>query len=366
MARLIDFDENFKSDQNIPADTVIYNIKEGEFKIYGLYNPKEGSQFRRVPCDVAQNTSRGVYYNHTHTAGGRVRFKTDSSYIVLKAIFPTLCIMPHMAVTGSTSFDIYADNHYYKTFVPPIKYVDDEIKGVKGCVPTFDLNGGYESVVKFDDKKMRDIVINFPLYNDVSAVFIGLEKGCRLESGNEYKHKKPVVYYGSSITQGGCASRPGNSYQAIISRHLDCDFINLGFSGNAQAQPAMYEYISKLDMSVFVYDYDHNSPTKEHYEKTHSEMFNAIREKNPNLPIIMLTRPVYSAKMEDVQKRIEIAYKTYTDAKNSGDNNVYFINGINIGNSVDYDMMTVDGTHPNDFGFYCMAKEIEKVLKDLL
>lgn len=358
MKTIFDIDKNFKTNIKVPENTVFYNIREDKFKIYGLYNPCAEGQFRRIPEDVAKNTNDGLYFNHTHTAGGRVRFKTDSGYIVLKAVFPTSCAMPHMALTGSAGFDVYVNNGYYATFVPPIEY--------NGKTPVFDVTGGYASIVEFPCNEMRDIIINFPLYNDVSDVFLGLEEGSKTEKGNEYKHKVPVVFYGSSITQGGCASRPGNSYQAILSRHLDFDYINIGTSGSAKGEKAISDYIKNLEMSVFVYDYDFNAPTDEHLLNTHSRMFWEIREKNPDLPIIMLTRPAEYKNLKEAESRIKIVRETFEDAKRKGDKNVYFISGMDIMNSLDADCMTVDGCHPNDFGFYCMAMETEKILKGLL
>ena len=85
-----------------------------------------------------------------------------------------------------------------------------------------------------------------------------------LKDAPEYRIKKPVVYYGSSITQGGCASKPGSSYESILSRRFDCDYINLGFSGTAKGEDEIVDYIKGLEMSVFVMDYDHNAPTTEH------------------------------------------------------------------------------------------------------
>lgn len=114
-----------------------------------------------------------------------------------------------------------------------------------------------------------------------------------LKQAPKYAVKKPVVYYGSSITQGACASRPGNCYESILSRRLDCDYINLGFSGSAKGEDAIVDYIIGLDMSVFVMDYDYNAPTPEHLEKTHSKMFKAIRAEHPTLPIIIMPRPKF-------------------------------------------------------------------------
>jgi hypothetical protein len=133
------------------------------------------------------------------------------------------------------------------------------------------MQDGYESVIRFETRRKREITINFPLYSSVSALYIGLEENAVVEPSAGYKNKKPMVFYGSSITQGACASRPGNSYANIVSRTLGIDHINLGFSGNAKGEQTMADYIASLDMSVFVYDYDYNAPDPEHLQNTHQK-----------------------------------------------------------------------------------------------
>ena len=117
-------------------------------------------------------------------------------------------------------------------------------------------------------------------------------------------------------------------------------------------------------MSVFVYDYDHNAPTMAHLAATHEKMFLTIREANPTLPIVMMSRPLYRLSEEEVQ-RVEIIKKTYENALARGDKNVYFIDGREL---MQYAKLegTVDGCHPTDYGFYSMAKTLQKTLKKLV
>lgn len=329
-------DRNFKLQHNIAKDDIcFYNADEKPFRIYGVF--KENGKYRRMPENVARAVSDGVYFLHANTAGGRVRFVTDSPYVAIKTQMDGLGKMPHFAFTGSIGFDLYADNIYQKTFVP-------------GC----DIEDGYESLIEFKNSELREITINFPLYSNVKELYIGLQQGAALVSSESYRNQKPIVYYGSSITQGGCASRPGMSYQSIISRRLNCDFVNLGFSGSALAEDEMIDYIKNLDMSLFVYDYDHNAPTIEHLEKTHEKMFKAIREENPELPIIMLSRPKFYL-TEEEEQRVQIIEKTYNNAKINGDNNVYFIRGKDLV-ELCREEGTVDNCHPTDFGFASIAK----------
>lgn len=342
-------DKNFEIKSQLKEkDIRFYNANEYPFKIYGVFY--ENGKFRRMPENIANTVSDGVYDLHTHTAGGRVRFKTDSPYLAINVKMPSVGKMPHFTLSGSAGFDLYlgdTDEKYYGTFVPP-----------------FDINNGFESIIYFGSVKMRDITINFPLYSEISDLHIGLRENATIEPPSAYSIEKPIVYYGSSITQGGCASRPGNSYQSIISRKFNTDYINLGFSGNAKGEPEMAEYISNLDMSIFVYDYDHNAPTNEHLNLTHEKLFKTVRAKHPLLPIIILTRPRYDFGNPD-DPRYNIIKTTYDNAKSSGDRNVYFIDGKTLMKYPEFDG-TVDGTHPNDWGFASMANALSNILKNIL
>lgn len=335
-------DGNFTIETKIDKkDIKFYKIDEVPFKLYGVF--RENGKYRRMPESVAKSVSEGVYALHSNTAGGRVKFVTDSSYIAINVKMDGLGKMPHFALTGSIGFDLYADNQYVKSFVPP-----------------FDIENGYEGIIEFEESVQRQITINFPLYSNVNELYIGLKDGSLLQEAEPYKNKKPIVYYGSSITQGGCASRPGMSYQAIVSRTFNYDYINLGFSGNAKAEDEMIDYIKNLDMSIFVYDYDHNAPTVEHLEKTHEKMFKAIREKNPLLPVIMMSRPKHFLTDEEKIRR-SIIEKTYRNAVLSDDKNVYFIDGEAL-TELCKDSGTVDNCHPTDFGFASMAKALTEVI----
>ena len=342
-------DSNFRIESHIKENDIqFFDVNQPPFKIYGVFH--DSGKFRRLPENIARAVSSGVYALHANTAGGRVRFKTDSPYVAIHAKMHSIGKMPHFALTGSAGFDLYVledVERYFKTFVPP-----------------FDIQDGYESIIYFGSSEMREVTINFPLYSGVSELYIGLRQGAFVGEGKNYKIDQPIVYYGSSITQGGCASRPGNSYESIVSRRLDADYINLGFSGNAKAEPEIAEYISKLDMSVFVYDYDHNAPTIEHLENTHEKMFCFIREAKPDLPIVLMSRPKYRL-TDDEKQRFDIIKKTYENAVAAGDTNVYLIDGGTL-MALAKNEGTVDDCHPNDLGFASMAKAVGALLEKIL
>lgn len=341
-------DPNFAVKTSLNIDNIrFFDIKDERFSLYGIFY--ENGLYRRLTEKVAEAVNDGVYNLHIHTAGGRIKFVTDSSFVAIKAVMPDIGRMPHFAMTGSSGFDLYIGKkeEYYNSFVPPCDMVD-----------------GYESAVHFSERKLREITLNFPLYSAVSELYIGIEDSALLKKSTGYKSKKPIVFYGSSITQGGCASRPGNSYESVVSRALQTDYINLGFSGSARAEDAIADYISELDMSVFVYDYDYNAPSAEHLKNTHQRMFMKIRQKIPELPIVILSRPKFSLTKEE-EERLEIITKTYADAVSSGDKNVYLIDGVTLMKYAKNDG-TVDGCHPNDLGFYSMAKALIPRLKSIL
>lgn len=339
-------DKNFLVETNINKDDIcFYDIEDGVFQIYGVF--KENGLFRRMPETVAARVNKGVQTLHTNTAGGRVRFVTDSAYVAIKTIYEP-CRKPHFALTGSSGFDMYFEREgltrYAGTFIPPV-----------------DVEDRYESVIEFTDKGERMITINFPLYSNVSKLYIGLQESAVLKEAPEYKIKNPIVYYGSSITQGACASKPGSCYQSILSRHFDCDYINLGFSGSARGEEVMADYIKTLNMSVFVFDYDHNARTAAELEETHNQFFEIIRKEHPTLPIVILPRPRFYHREED-DTRFEIIKNTYLNARAKGDEHVYFISNKELMALVE-DNGSVDNTHPTDSGFLSMAQAIGKVFE---
>lgn len=343
--KISEIDKNFKIETKIQKPQIaFFDAKSSPIVIDGVFY--ENGAFRRMPEKIAKSVSEGVYWLHSNTAGGRIRFRTDSPYVAISAKMPSVGKMSHFPISGSAGYDLYVDNEYTGSFIPP-----------------FDVDASYEGVVELKDRKMREITVNMPTYSGVCELYIGLDNTSSIQAPTPYKIEKPIVFYGSSITQGGCSSRPGNTYQAIVSRALDANYINLGFSGNARAEDEMSDYVKNLDMSAFVYDYDHNAPTLEHLCKTHEKMFKAIREKNPTLPIVIMSRPKYTL-TADEKKRLDVIKQTYENAIASGDKNVYLITGRELMKIAKNDG-TVDNCHPNDLGFYSMAKSLLKVLKQI-
>ena len=156
-----------------------------------------------------------------------------------------------------------------------------------------------------------------------------------------------------------------NAYNAILSNRLNLDYFNFGFSGSAKGELEIADYINTIKMSIFVYDYDYNASTEEELLKTHEPFFKRIREKNPELPVIMLSKP--AAKYTESDKiRRNIIQQTYINALNEGDTNVYFVDGETLYGNKDRELCSIDMVHPNDIGFMRMADTLEPLIRRIL
>lgn len=339
-------DSNFQVTTNLGKDDIRFlDPRQAPFSLHGVYY--EDGKYRRMPEHIAKTVSEGVASLHANCAGGRVRFVTDSPYIAISAQFGDIPYMSHFPLTGCRGFDLYRNGVHCKTFVPP--YYATE---------------GYDAIYETANPRMAEYVLNMPPYSEIKEFYIGLQAGCQLLPHPAYKLETPVVFYGSSITQGACCSRPGNTYCNILSRRLDFDYINLGFSGSARGEKEIADYIASLTMSAFVCDYDHNAPTAEHLAATHEPLVKAVRNAHPDIPILLLGKPRYTLTQDD-KDRLAVITRTYENAVAAGDRNIYLFSGTEL-MALCGDDGTVDNVHPTDLGFLAMANAISPVLKQAL
>lgn len=349
--KISEIDKNLAVETNISKDDIVWlNAAEAPFKVYGATSVEP---YVRMSDEVAKTVSEGVYGLSKHTAGIRLRFRTNSPYIAIHCEWNSLTIFSHMPICGTSGFDIYKCNNGNQSFSGTF-------------MPSPSSHNGYDSLKELWTNQMTDYVLNFPLYNRVDKLYIGVQKDAEFETPAEYINDLPVVFYGSSITQGGCAARPGNCYQNFLSRTLNIDYVNLGFSGSGKAEDEIIEYMSNLSMSAFVSDYDHNAPDVEHLKNTHYKLYKAIREKHPDIPYIILSKPDYHVgnKVDDLRRSVTM--NTFINAKNDGDKNIYFIDGAALFAGDEWFACTVDGTHPTDLGFYRMAQALMPTFKTIL
>ena len=330
-----------------------FDITDKPLEISGLA-VKEKHQFYRLPMDVIDTISPGVSGTARASSGGRVRFRTDSPFVKMQYIVKSLPLASsNLSILGQSCADCYVDGIFV---------------GNPGNKP-----GGSTILEKEAPKepRMQDVEIYLPTYNSLYSMEIGLADDAQVQAPRPYTYTDPIVFYGSSITQGAAAARPGLGYVARTARALDADFINLGFSGSAKGEEKLAQYIAGLKMTAFVMDYDHNAPTPEHLRATHRPFFEIIRSTQPNLPILLLSRPDYlkngmADAIENSAARRDIVKETYEKALKNGDKHVAFIDGEAFFPMEFWDCCTADTCHPNDLGFHYMTLSVTAALKKLL
>ena len=183
---LPEIDTNFASPKGAGKGLSFWNADEAPFRLYGLLLEKDG--YARIPLDVAEAVNPGTVYLRRNTAGGRVRFVTDSRRIAVKVDMPFSLPLSHMPLTGFGGFDLYRDGSFFRTFIPP-------------------MSAEMEYVFEIDvyARETHEYEINFPLYHDVNHLLIGLEPDAKKLPGKDYDCDAPVVFYGSSMLSGMAA-----------------------------------------------------------------------------------------------------------------------------------------------------------------
>ena len=353
------------------TDVIFLDVRQDPFDLYGLYQPKMGLKFRRLSDKEIAQAKDDLWELAYHTAGARVRFSTDSPFIALRCTMDGLTQFAHMTGCGAFGFDLYetvGDRDYYiRSFVPPMVRQDGTYASI-----VINVDHGYSVVARLRNTGgMRSYTIHFPLYNDVRTLEIGLRKGSKIDHGAPYRPIKPIVYYGPSDLQGCAASRPGNAFTNIISAHRNIDHYNMGFSGSCLGELFLADYFGKMDMSVFVMAFDANVANAAELAGLHAPFFRRFREMQPTVPIILMTlffsQYISQFDQGDCRNRREVIYRTYKEAIDAGDSNVYFIDGASVFTGTYYDAYTVDGSHPNDAGMIRIAEvlggKIDEVLR---
>jgi hypothetical protein len=290
-------------------------------------------------------------------AGGQLRFITNSATIAIDAEFETSHTMDHMTPVGQLGFDCYTGECGNMLYAATSMF---DAKSSAYIVPLFADIGREE----------RIFTINFPLYNSpLKKLQIGFEPEATVVPVT--CSDKKIVVYGTSITQGGCASRPGMCYTNILSRMINAEFINLGFSGSGKGEPVVMETIASInDMDLLVIDYEANI-NNDIYENL-PRAINVIRNIQPELPILILSRIGYGQENIRPQSRVSAIKRRdfqrdfVAERKISGDKNIEFFDGRTLLGAGDAGECAVDGCHLTDAGFIKMAEGLCKTLNSYM
>lgn len=324
---------------------------------------------RRLPLQPPRALPAAVDALAWCTAGGQVRFISDTDVLEVRVTLRTSFGMDchpaaspygfeHMPQTGVSGCDLYLGPPGQERFYAVTRFAAG--------------TGAYTSqLLARNGRQPLSFILNLPLFNGVEALQIGLREGAML-APPPLQHDRPVVFYGTSITHGGCASRPGACYTNILSRRLRLPVLNLGFSGSGQGEPEVAEAIATLeDPALFVLDYQANSG--ERMDLTLPGFVAALRSRHPTTPILVVSRIRYGKEALSSEpttgragRQCRAYQRTYVDHRRAGgDAHIHYYDGTRLLGRA-YDECTVDGVHPNDLGFFKMADGLAPVIATLL
>jgi hypothetical protein len=217
----------------------------------------------------------------------------------------------------------------------------------------------------------HEYLIYLPLYNGTDSLEIGVTPDATIANApaRPAGHAKPVLFYGTSITHGGCASRPGMAYPAIVGRKLDRPVINLGFSGNGKMEAELGTLIAEIDAAAFVLDCLPNMTPELVTERVEPFVI-ALRAAHPETPIILVENIAYQAGAflpgpnASYTAKNEALRAAYDRLLEQGVSGLSYVPGESLLGSDGE--ATVDGTHPTDLGFLRMAETIGPLLQGVL
>jgi lysophospholipase L1-like esterase len=351
-----------KFDKNMAVEGVV--VTNGVKWIDGRLLPIEGRAFDdvdhwydRLPSGVTTNVNGGVRSMKHHTPGMQFRFTTDSRKLVFKWVpYSGSLSMDHMPSTGVSGIDVYRF---------------DADRGKWLYVKTGRITNAKGGSLELGWKPGTPCLVNLPLYNGVREFTLGVDANAVVSALGPRKSgvDKPVVFYGTSITHGGCASRPGLAFVNIVGRDLDVPVVNLGFSGSGVMELEMSEHLARIDASCYVLDCLWNMGMSgkgrgkgRNADENYEPFIRNLRAKRPDVPIVM-------AGMCDVfcgaPREIEVYTKAlYDKLIAEGWKNLYYLPGSGM-YSDDFEG-AVDGVHPNDHGMMSLAKAYGRAVAEAL
>lgn len=330
-----------------------------QFPAYGTVAKSPKTRYERFPSSFEGRLRAPLWYLGRNSAGAYVRFRTDSPTIKVKWTSLFGNSMSHMAATGVRGLDLYT-------------LYDGAWKFAGVARPSGEKESEYR-IIGAMDGQMREYMLYLSLYDGVGKLEIGVEKGSTIEATaiNSPSTEKPLVFYGTSIMQGGCVSRPGMLATSIISRKLDKESFNFGFSGNALLDLQVAELMASVpDPGVFILDYAPNASAKQISEIA-EKFFRILRNSHPEVPCIFVEDPQYAHCYLDSTIRAEVTRKNmaqkevYDRLVAKGEKGLFYIKSETI--LGDDNEATVDCIHSTDLGAVryvdALLPTIQKALK---
>ncbi|MDA8859280.1 SGNH/GDSL hydrolase family protein [Flavobacteriaceae bacterium] len=332
--------------------TVIYHGRQ-HFLIEGtaISDSLKESPYDRLPISYKEKVREPVWDLSKASAGITVRFHSNSTSINLKWTVLNDLDMSHMAATGIKGIDLYTKYNNKWRYVTTAGALVGLKTYQNKSIPADSINE-YE-LIKNMTPEFREYKLFLPLYDGVTKLEVGIDSAASIEKATP-SSEKPIVFYGTSITQGGCASRPGMAHTNIISRKLDVDCINYGFSGNGRMETPIVELISEIDARFYVIECLQNMDSEQVKERV-KPLVDIIRTNHPHTPIVLVENMMYTMAFlnQTLETRLieeNTALKNeYDKIIKSGTQNIFYIKD-NKEFLVDNEG-TVDGVHLTDLGF---------------
>jgi hypothetical protein len=355
-SQLEQFDRNMRRDETVEEGLIWRNPKEGPFGIGGFPWIAQEGLYRRLPVQTDELLPKAVDWLADCTAGGHIRFVTDSLEVHVKVKLKNRADMYHMPPTGQCGFDCYIGEPGEEMFAGTASFRPEAAE--------------YSSrLCLFKERRQRSVTLYFPLYQGVEEVWVGLDAEASVKEPVPFGHDRPIVIYGTSITQGGCASRPGMAYTNILSRRMSMEIVNLGFSGSGKGEPEVAAVVASIpEPACLVLDYEANCDGLERLRETLPVFIRIIRERHPHTPVVVVTR-VRAPKAEwDMEfKEAMLSRREYQlglvrELREAGDRNLYSVDGYSLMGD-GFAEGTVDGTHPTDLGFLQIAEGLLPILQ---
>lgn len=343
------------------AQTTWHNPLQQKFPVVqGQIAPDSiGASFQRLPNTLKDEVRPPVWALAQNTAGEYIEFTSTAQKITVRYQVSGSLNMPHMPSTGVSGLDLYAHNEKGIWDWAPGKYAFKDT-----------ISYTFDNIAAKHGKIFR---LYLPLYNSVKWLEVGVEKDETL-TFLPINTQKPIVVYGTSIAQGGCASRPGLAWPSIFGRKINAPVINLAFSGNGRLETPILNHIAQVDAKLFILDCMPNLGSRtlypeEEIRKRVNEAVTTIQGKHANAPILLAehsgggnTHLLDTLRNKEFETSSQIITKIYQELKAKGVKNIYLLTTKEIGMGIE---STVDGTHPNDIGMMEHALAFEKKYREI-
>lgn len=341
--------------QEQSQDAVIWHdVREWGVEGKGWPESDTEKYYDRLPQRAKGLVRDAVWNLSRHSAGMLTKFRSDATeiWVDYQVSSPKLA-MPHMPATGVSGIDLYATDDQGRSRW--LAVTRPTAQTVKSKMITQIIPGE------------REFTAYLPLYNGTESLKIGVPQGAAFEPIAP-RSAKPIVFYGTSITHGACASRPGMPHPAILGRRFDRPVINLGFSGNGKMEQEVGQFLCELDPVVYVIDCLPNMVGREVAERT-EPLVRQLRQARPTTPILLVEDRTYAntpflrsrqIRHQESRQALRQAYENLTA---EGFQHLGYVKGESLlGDDRDD---TTDGSHPNDLGFFRQANALEPALRKL-